>query len=136
MPATKVSGMKMLDINVSTFMISLVRCDTTEGLVALVPESGGAVCGRCVPQVPGPEAADALGVVRRILGGADERAEGRREFTRWFIRPCGLDVPASEVVASVIETAARPNADRAPVSAVARRQGVPGLSLASEGIGR
>ena len=74
--------------------------------------------------------------VRRILDGADERAEGRREFTRWFIRPCGLDVPASEVVASVIETAARPNADRAPVSAVARRQGVPGLSLASEGIGR
>jgi hypothetical protein len=40
------------------------------------------------------------------------------------------------VVASVIETVARPNTERAPISAVARRQGVPGLSLASEGIGR
>jgi hypothetical protein len=74
--------------------------------------------------------------VRRILEGVDERADGRREFTRWFIRPCGLDVPASEVVASVIETAARPNAARAPISVVARRQVIPGLSLASEGIGR
>ena len=79
---------------------------------------------------------DVAAHVRRILGGADERASGRREFTRWFIRPCGLDVPASEVVASVIETVARPNAERAPVSVVARRQGVPGLTLASEGIGR
>jgi len=39
-------------------------------------------------------------------------------------------------VASVIETAARPNAERAPMSAVARQHHVPGLSLASEGIGR
>jgi hypothetical protein len=74
--------------------------------------------------------------VRRILDGADERAEGRREFTRWFIRPCGLDVPASDVVASVIESAARPNPGRAPISTEARRAVVPGLSLASEGIGR
>jgi hypothetical protein len=40
-------------------------------------------------------------------------------------------VPASEVVASVIETVARPNPARAPMSVGARRQGVPGLSLAS-----
>jgi hypothetical protein len=74
--------------------------------------------------------------VRRIMDGADERAEGRRAFTRWFIRPCGLDGPAGDVVASVIESAARPNPTRAPISAVARVQGVPGLTLASEGIGR
>jgi hypothetical protein len=79
---------------------------------------------------------DVAAHVRRIMNGADDRAEQRREFTRWFIRPSGLDVPASDVVASVIETAARPNALRAPMSAAARRQGVPGLSLASEGIGR
>lgn len=72
--------------------------------------------------------------VRRIMDGADERAADRRAFARWFIRPCGLDMPASEVVASVIETAARPNAERTPMSSVARRHGVPGLSLASEGI--
>ena len=80
--------------------------------------------------------ADVATHVRRILDGADDCAEGRRAFTRWFIRPCGLDVPASEVVASVIETVARPNPARAPMSVDARRQGVPGLSLASEGIGR
>jgi hypothetical protein len=79
---------------------------------------------------------DVAAHVRAVLDGADERAEGRREFTRWFIRPCGLDVPASEVVASVIETVARPNAGRAPISVIAQRQGVPGLTLASEGIGR
>ena len=31
--------------------------------------------------------------VRRILDGADETRAGTREFTRWFLRPCGLDVP-------------------------------------------
>jgi|SoiMethySBSTD1v2_1073268.scaffolds.fasta_scaffold02196_8 hypothetical protein len=75
---------------------------------------------------------DLVAHVRRIMNGADERAEGRREFTRWFIRPNGLDVPASGVVASVIETVARPNAGRAPMSEVARHHGVPGLTLASE----
>ncbi len=82
---------------------------------------------------------DAKGVaacVRRILNGADPGAAGRREFTRWFLRPCGLDVAASEVAASVVETAARPNVHRAPLSAAARRHSVPGLSLASQGIGR
>ena len=73
--------------------------------------------------------------VRRIMGGDDAHAADRRAFTRWFLRPCGLHVTASDVVASVIETAAMPRAGRAPISAMARRQGVPGLSLASEGIG-
>ena len=77
---------------------------------------------------------DVVARVRRIMDGDDTRAADRRAFMRWFIRPCGLDLPASEVVASVIETAARPNAERAPMSTVARRHGVPGLSLASEGI--
>ena len=84
----------------------------------------------------GRDVGEVAACVRRILDGADDRAVGRREFTRWFIRPCGLDVAASEVAASVIETVARPNTDRAPISAVALRQGVPGLSLATEGIGR
>jgi hypothetical protein len=74
--------------------------------------------------------------LRRILDGADERAAGRREFTRWFLRPCGMETPASGVVASVIETTARPRVDRAPVSDEARALGVPGLTLASESIGR
>jgi hypothetical protein len=78
---------------------------------------------------------DVASCVRRVMDGADARAADRRAFTRWFLRPCGVDVSASDVVASVIEMAARPRAGRAPVSAVARRQGVPGLSLASEGIG-
>jgi hypothetical protein len=77
---------------------------------------------------------DVASCVRRVMDGADARAADRRAFTRWFLRPCGVDVSASDVVASVIEMAARPRAGRAPVSAVARRQGVPGLSLASEGI--
>jgi hypothetical protein len=72
--------------------------------------------------------------VRRVMDGTDDRAADRRAFTRWFIRPCGLDTPASDVLASVIETAARPNAERAPMSIIARRHAVPGLSLASEGI--
>ena len=77
---------------------------------------------------------DVAAGVRRIMNGADDRAADRRAFTRWFMRPCGLNIPASEVVASVIETAARPNAERAPMSVIAQRHGVPGLSLASEGI--
>jgi hypothetical protein len=78
---------------------------------------------------------DVAACVRRIMDGTDERAADRRAFTRWFLRPCGLEVAAGDVVASIIETSARPNAGRAPISAIARRHGVPGLSLASEGIG-
>ena len=46
-----------------------VRCETPYGLVALVPELGGAVCAACAPQTPGPDAGSALEVVQRILGG-------------------------------------------------------------------
>jgi len=82
---------------------------------------------------------DATGVaqcVRRILGGVDDKADGRRGFTRWFLRPCGLDVRAGEVVADIIESAARPRTDSVPRSPNTRRELVPGLTLASEGIGR
>jgi hypothetical protein len=82
------------------------------------------------------DTADLAARVHRIIDGADANAVGRREFTRWFLRPCGLEMPAGEVVADVIESAARPNPTRAPMSDHARRRGVPGLTLASEGIGR
>jgi hypothetical protein len=70
--------------------------------------------------------------VARIVGGADEKRDGRREFVRWFIRPCGMEQSASVVVADVIESLLGPGA--AP--AAGRRPLVPGLTLASEGIGR
>ena len=70
--------------------------------------------------------------VARILDGADEKQAGRREFTRWFLRPCGLDTPVSGIVADVIERAALPGGDVRPASADL----VPGMTLASEGIGR
>jgi hypothetical protein len=72
--------------------------------------------------------------VRRILDGADEKAAGRREFTRWFLRPCGLDTQPSSIVADVIERAARPARGASFVPAA--RDLIPGLTLASEGIGR
>jgi hypothetical protein len=74
--------------------------------------------------------------VRRMLDGVDDKAEGRRGFARWFVRPCGLETPAGKVVADVIETAALPRAGTASASAEASRHLVPGLTLASEGIGR
>ena len=79
------------------------------------------------------DAAEVAGRVARILAGADEKKEGRREFTRWFLRPCGLDRPVSAIVADVIERAALPAAGGSAPAAVDL---VPGLTLASEGIGR
>ncbi|MBI2168434.1 MAG: DNA repair protein RecO, partial [Actinobacteria bacterium] len=46
-----------------------VRCGHAGHLVALVPESDGAVCEACVAQPPNAESAEALAAVRRILGG-------------------------------------------------------------------
>jgi hypothetical protein len=71
--------------------------------------------------------------VALILDGADEKRDGRREFTRWFLRPCGLDREVSAIVADVIERSALPAADGRPPAAVDL---VPGVTLASEGIGR
>jgi hypothetical protein len=71
--------------------------------------------------------------VARILGGADEKRDGRREFTRWFLRPCGLGREVSGIVADVIERTALPaEGGRAPGAVDL----VPGVTLASEGIGR
>jgi hypothetical protein len=70
--------------------------------------------------------------VARILDGADDRADARREFIRWFLRPCGVDRPAASVIADVIERAALPASGDAALAADL----VPGLTLASEGIGR
>lgn len=72
--------------------------------------------------------------VSRILGGADELAEGRREFARWFLRPCGLELPVSPIVADVIERSALARTgEAAPGRHVPL---VPGMTLSSEGIGR
>jgi hypothetical protein len=79
---------------------------------------------------------DAAMWVRRISDGADDTSAGRQEFVRWFIRPCGVSRPAGEVVADLIETAARPRPGRAPMSEGARRDGIPGRTLASQGISR
>lgn len=48
----------------------------------------------------------AVSLVAEIAGGNDQLAGNRREFVRSFIRPCGLDKPASDVVAEVIRLAA------------------------------
>lgn len=45
------------------------RCGTGDHIVALVPEADGALCADCAPQAPAREAAAALDLVRRILGG-------------------------------------------------------------------
>ncbi|MGE3274323.1 MAG: hypothetical protein AB7O67_04370 [Vicinamibacterales bacterium] len=71
--------------------------------------------------------------VARILDGADERREGRRDFVRWFIRPCGDTTPAAGIVADVIERAALPHAGAATPAVTAL---VPGLTLDGEGVAR
>jgi hypothetical protein len=67
--------------------------------------------------------------IARILDGADEKAAGRRYFTEWFLRPCGLDRPATLEVVDTIESAARlrgrrPHSDQA--------ESVPELVAAAE----
>jgi hypothetical protein len=50
---------------------------------------------------------DAAGLIEAILGDADERASERSEFVRSFIRPRGLDQPASRVAARAVRALAR-----------------------------
>jgi hypothetical protein len=66
--------------------------------------------------------------VARILDGADEKADGRRFFTNWFLRPCGVETPAATVVADTIEAVASPGV--APARRRLRRREV---ALASAG---
>jgi hypothetical protein len=61
--------------------------------------------------------------VGRILDGCDEKLLGRRFFTRWFLRPCGVEIPATQVVTDVIESMAP------RMTASARRDLIPGLAL-------
>lgn len=50
--------------------------------------------------------------VEKILAGEDEKAEGRNFFIRWFLRPRGVDRPATLEVVDVIERMARTSAKR------------------------
>lgn len=46
-----------------------ITCGVADGLVALHPEAGGARCAGCADGEAGPQAAGALALVRRIVGG-------------------------------------------------------------------
>ena len=79
-----------------------------------------------------PDAADVARRVQRLLEGHDEKAEGRRRFVEWFIRPCGVDRPAAPVVTDLIERMALPSAAQSPD--VLAADPVPGLTLSARGI--
>ena len=48
--------------------------------------------------------AESAAVIASILGGADSKQKQRRRFVSDFIRPRGLDQPASEIMAGAIES--------------------------------
>jgi hypothetical protein len=54
-----------------------------------------------------PDAAGAARALQAILAGDDALRDNRRRFVRNFVRPWGLDQPASRVMARAIEAAAR-----------------------------
>lgn len=45
---------------------------------------------------------ETLQLMEAIIGGADAKRENRRRFVREFIRPQGIDIPASEIMANAI----------------------------------
>jgi hypothetical protein len=51
--------------------------------------------------------AEAVARVSEVLRGADVNRENRRRFVREFVRPWGLDVPASQIAARAVEATAR-----------------------------
>lgn len=53
---------------------------------------------------------DAVTIVGAIVRGRDVKADNRRKFVRNFIRPCGTDRSASEVMAQAIEFVAQKRA--------------------------
>lgn len=87
------------------------RCGTPEGLVAVVPEAGGAVCGGCAPQPPGPEAGAALAVIRAVLGGglraalAEPAGAETREVERLAVRAIEYHLECRLRSAAVIDAA-------------------------------
>ncbi len=50
--------------------------------------------------------AESAAVIAAILDGNDSKQKQRKRFVADFIRPCGLEQPASEIIAGAIESAA------------------------------
>lgn len=50
------------------------------------------------------DATEVAARVARIVKGTDAKAEGRRFFAQWFLRPRGIDTPASAIVADAVES--------------------------------
>jgi len=48
------------------------------------------------------ERSETFGIIDRILNGVDAKMENRHRFVHQFIRPVGMDVPASDVMAGAI----------------------------------
>lgn len=48
------------------------------------------------------ERSETFGIIDGILNGVDAKMENRRRFVHQFIRPVGMDIPASEVMAGAI----------------------------------
>lgn len=48
-------------------------------------------------------------VVQELLQGKDSRSAKRRQFVREFVRPCGIETPASQVMTDAIEALAAMN---------------------------
>jgi hypothetical protein len=53
--------------------------------------------------------AAATDIVAAILQGRDLKREQRRRFVQEFIRPCGMNRPAAQIMAKAIEAVARRN---------------------------
>jgi hypothetical protein len=75
----------------------------------------------------GPDVADVAARIGRVLDGADEKGESRRQFAESFLRPRGIETSARSVVVDTIEDvasvpveAAAPVAD--PVVALAAKE--------------
>jgi hypothetical protein len=49
---------------------------------------------------------ETIQVIQGLVDGKDPRKEQRRQFVKDFVRPCGLETPASQVMADAIEALA------------------------------
>jgi hypothetical protein len=77
--------------------------------------------------------ADAAQRIARVVDGADEKRAQRAEFVHRFLRPCGIDRPAAEVVADVVERSSLPCDS---TSAAPSAEPIPGLALRPSVLGR
>ncbi|NOT24863.1 MAG: hypothetical protein HOP16_02065 [Acidobacteria bacterium] len=59
---------------------------------------------------------DAARRIARVIEGADEKRTQRAEFVHQFLRPRGIDRPAAEVVADLVESSALPSHPTAQAS--------------------